>query len=64
LGFSRPEQGAAERELFFALAVGEEAVVTHAAELRWGDVSQEAADEFFGPQAHDFLDRLAFLAVV
>ena len=64
LGLWQSEQSATENELVFALAVDEEAVVAHTAELRRGDMGEEAADEFIGRQAHGLFNRRFFLPVV
>ena len=63
IGIFQSEQGTAERELVLAFAVGEEAIVAHAAKLRRRDMREEAADEFIGRQAHPLLDRLFFLGL-
>ena len=49
------EQRAAQRELFGAAAVGEEAIMADAMKPVRQRVQQEAADEFVGFQRHDLV---------
>ena len=64
LGVLQCEQATAERELVFALAVDEEAIVAHAPELRRRDMGEETTDEFIGRKKHGLFNRLFFLSVI
>ena len=48
------EQGSAKRELFCAVAIGKQPVITNAMEAVRQSVQQEAADELVGCELHDF----------
>ena len=55
---------AAERELFFAEAVGEEAEVADSLKAGGQSVQQEASDKFFGRDGHHFGLLFVFVPVV